>query len=220
MIQVVLIKQGKKFKAEYVNRLAWDIKKALGLPHYRHLYTDDPEGVDTDLVNVHLLHQLTGGVPLEGWWNKMALFRKKGIKEKDRILWMDLDTVILGNLGFLFTRGQSEPFIMLRDFFYPDKHWNSSIMLIQGNAYSWIWEEFVRDTAFYRKCGGDQQAIEYMLRERKMEPAVAQDLWPGMIFSYKADCLEGVPSGARIVCFHGRPMPHEVGWDPRKRKAA
>jgi len=215
MIQVVLIKQGKKFSAEYVNRLAWDIKKALGLPHYRHLYTDDPDHVDTDLVNVHLLHQLTGGVPLEGWWNKMALFRDRAIKEKDRILWLDLDTVILGNIDFLFAR--SDPFVMLRDFFYPDKHWNSSIMLIEGNAYSWIWDQFVSNMNFYQRCGGDQQAIEYMLREKNLEPVLAQDLWPGKIVSYKADCLEGVPPNAQIVCFHGRPMPHEVKWDPRNR---
>jgi len=34
--------------------------------------------------------------------------------------------------------------------------------------------------------------------------------------SYKVHCRAGVPAGARVVCFHGRPKP----WDPGVRLEA
>jgi hypothetical protein len=37
-----------------------------------------------------------------------------------------------------------------------------------------------------------------------------QDMYPGQVLSYKVDCKYGLPYGARVVRFHGRPRPHEV----------
>jgi hypothetical protein len=47
--------------------------------------------------------------------------------------------------------------------------------------------------------------------QMRQEVDILQEMHPGEFVSYKTHCTKGVPDGARVVCFHGRPRPHEVG---------
>jgi len=41
-----------------------------------------------------------------------------------------------------------------------------------------------------------------------------QDIVPGQLVSFKAQCSDGVPDDARVVFFHGLPRPHETAlWN-------
>lgn len=35
--------------------------------------------------------------------------------------------------------------------------------------------------------------------------------WGSNVVSWKVHCRDGIPSGADVVCFHGKPRPWEVG---------
>ena len=61
--------------------------------------------------------------------------------------------------------------------------------------------------------GGDQRVIERVMAGRA---TFWDDVVPGQVVSYKVHCRAGVPAGARVVCFHGRPKP----WDPGVRLEA
>ena len=67
-------------------------------------------------------------------------------------------------------------------------------------------------TTHMRRCTtarlwGDQGFIA----ETETPAALWQDILPGQIVSWKADCKQGVPKEARVVYFHGNPRPWTVG---------
>ena len=95
----------------------------------------------------------------------------------------------------------------------------------------WILDSFVKDYASKatwkerpngawlmarrKRFRGDQEWLrDLMLKHKQIQVVLAQDVFPG-IYSYKVDVRDGksLPDDARIVCFHGRPRPHEVCGD-------
>jgi hypothetical protein len=62
---------------------------------------------------------------------------------------------------------------------------------------------------------GDGEWLRQYLERVHFPVTMAQDVMPGIV-SYKRDVLgrNTPPDGARIVCFHGRPRPHEMA-DPK-----
>jgi hypothetical protein len=204
----VTIKCGDKFTNEYVLNLHASIRRhcTKDIPFY--CITDDP--FHRDLWPVMTIPLVENG--LQGWWNKMVLFDKQ-YDLPSRIMWIDLDTVIIGNIDFLLDYNGS--LMMLRDF-YHEKSFASGLMIIDRPAYAgWVWYEFEKNQDKYLSMGGDQNALEAIFQAEKIRPDTFQARWPGKVISYKAHCCEGdffkgIPEGARIVCFHGRPMPHEI----------
>lgn len=142
-----------------------------------------------------------------GWWAKMELFRPD---LRGDFLFLDLDMSIVGPIEDLFSHGG---LALMRDVYRPGGL-QSSIMLLPEKCRSGIWEEwkiYPHHWARRYERGGDQAFLErFWLRKAKR----LQDLAPGQIVSYKADNVAalGVPIGARVICFHGKPRPWEVGF--------
>lgn len=153
----------------------------------------------------------TGIAPLEadkgvaGWWNKIALFRPGILPKGERALYVDLDTIITGDLtdieGY---RGKSA---ILKDFYHP-QHMNSSVMAWEVGCLDHIWQAWDRSGRPQFDPRGDQRFIEAL----QPKADYWQDMLRGQIVSYKVDCKKGVPKDTRVVCFHGKPRPHEVNW--------
>ena len=204
MIQIVTIKWGTKYGPEYVNRLFVAVKRNVTFPAVFTCLTDDPQGIEAWIQTMPL------GFGLEGWWNKLALFHVSFPTDLRRIIWMDLDTVITGDIDFLACyRGD---FAMLRDFYYPTEA-ATGIMLLRAGVYPGIWKDFI-ETRPEAKFHSDQEFICDWLRRNNRTVDIIQDIFPGRIVSYKADCQgQGLPDKARIVCFHGDPKPHQVKDD-------
>src|SRR5690606_11441757 len=83
-------------------------------------------------------------VPLEdvdliGWWSKMELFNPDGPLGSEDLFYMDLDTVIVGDLNRLIAavRGRRN-LVMLSDFYHPE-HPASGVMYIPARAKARIW---------------------------------------------------------------------------------
>ena len=56
----------------------------------------------------------------------------------------------------------------------------------------------------------DQHLIESLLKAHKWNVDIIQNIVK--TYSYKLHCKDGVPEDASVVCFHGKPRPHEIGW--------
>ena len=139
------------------------------------------------------------------WWCKMEMFRLPG-----PVLYMDLDTVITGNLGPLLDTALSKQFTVLRDFNPHARDMGSGLMAWSGDMGD-LYRAFKADPARHMaennsgRWLGDQGFIE--------RHTSARSYWqvecPGAVVSWKKHCQVGIPGGARVVCFHGKPRP----WD-------
>lgn len=139
-----------------------------------------------------------------GWWSKVEAFRLSG-----PILYMDLDTTICGDLAPLFR--SDLPFVVLRDFNPKAREIGSGIMAWGGDM-SALYETFKVDPQGHiaanqtARWWGDQGFIEQHGPAREYWQNVA----PGAVVSWKKHCQGGIPDGARVVAFHGKPRPWEV----------
>lgn len=142
-----------------------------------------------------------------GWWAKMEVFRPS---IKGPVLFFDLDTSIVGGLGDI---AAIDRLSIMRDVYRPHGL-QSSMMYLPEGARERIWLEWIDRPEhwmrIYRK-GGDQAFLERFWLEKANR---WQDLLPAQIVSYKADRIaeRGIPENARVVIFHGRPRPWQVGW--------
>lgn len=201
MIKVAcVLKSGGDFDWDYVSRLREGVRAHLTLDHEFVCLTDIVEKSEHFIDDTVI--PLTRGWP--GWWSKLELFGVEG-----PLLYFDLDTMIVGNIDPLAAMMyDAEPTLqIIHDFYHPTLY-QSTLMGWGPYSMSHVLDKFaVRADRTMRNHGGDQQWLM-----AAGVPMTAIDL-PG-IYSYKVHVQgKGVPDDARVVCFHGRPRPHEVGWE-------
>lgn len=143
-----------------------------------------------------------------GWWSKIELFRLP-----PPVLFFDLDTMIVGSLAAIAAEADKWQFTMLQDF-YRETGLGSG-MMAWGVPMDALYAKFVEDDprGWMEKCdsAGDQFFIELNVNHSGVKRW--QDVLPGQVVSYKAHVKgKGVPKDARVVCFHGRPKPRDIGW--------
>ena len=140
-----------------------------------------------------------------GWWAKMELFAPWN-RHLRPCLYLDLDTYVLEEIDDLLEY-EFEDFWMLRNFNIPERG-GSGVMLIPEDV-EHIWRKWIVDPETHMKRHekrGDQGFLEQFPFKR------LQDRFDG-IGSYKRNKLQDDPKGFRVVCFHGKPKPHETnGW--------
>jgi uncharacterized Rossmann fold enzyme len=210
MLNIVCVQQGN-FEgrgSEYVNVLFDMVSRNLaeGFKGRFVCFTDDPRGLDEGITERPLLKGLNG------WWNKLYLFAPGLFDEGDHILYFDLDTLITGRLDEIAS--YTGEFAILRDLLHGEQgvynKWQSAVMSWRAGFGSHLWQRF-DEQGFPDISGGDQAWIE-----RNQDNAdILQDLYPGLFSSYKKSGRKH-PKTESVVCFHGRPRPHEVidGWVP------
>jgi hypothetical protein len=195
--------------AEYVNILFDSVRRNLedGAEGRFVVFTDQvaPAGYAPGIEVAFLPPGLTG------WWNKLALFAPGTFADGDRIVYLDLDTLITGPLDAL--AAYDGPFAILKDFYRPTGM-QSSVMAWAAGEQAELWDSFLRAGCPQDNPGGDQWWME--LHACKGRVRFLQTLFPDFFVSYKVS--GGVlPQKASVVVFHGTPRPHEVttGWVPR-----
>jgi hypothetical protein len=203
-ITICCIKQGDKYDSEYVNRLYRMVRRHAPVDVDFLCYTDDAAGIDLAIRTEPLLSRAPG------WWQKISLFRDRlpGV-ETDRILFLDLDVVIVGDLSEMI--GESGDFIACRD--WPpevrqqDMSFNSSVFLLRVGSQPRIWSGFdeVRIPSGWHATDQEWITTHIPAGDRRFFP---YDWTP----SYKLRRLqESYPPEAKVILFHGRPKPHECG---------
>lgn len=204
MLNIACVKWGEKYTAESVNILYDMVQRNLpeGYPGRFVCFTDNPEGLSPGIQ----VAELPPG--LIGWWNKLALFREGAFPDGDRILFFDLDTIIVGKLDEI--AAYDGPFAILRDFYRPYEL-GSAVMCWRAGEKKEIWEKYEKEGR-PEIIGGDQVWMTILVKDA----VILQDVFPGSFVSYKKDCHPYPPRGAKVVCAHGVPKPWQItsGWVP------
>lgn len=205
MINIACLKWGTKYGPEYVNRLYNGIEKNSTLPFELHCFTDDNSGI-IDEVKVH---DLPHSDAVSSWWNKIWLFSNEvPFKKNDRIFYLDLDTLITGNIDFLLL-DNTEGLVMLQDFYWGEAKTAtqsaSGVMSWEAGRFCHLWSSFIQNPAAAIESVAPHGDQEFIGRTAKSNIKYWQDLYPNQIVSFKVDCNKGLPANAKIVCFHGEP---------------
>lgn len=196
MIEVVCVKVGDKYGPDYVNRLGSMVRRHLSLDHTFRCVTDDPEGVDAEVLPVEEPY-------LPGWWQKLTVFKPEPWGLEHPILFLDLDVVILGSLDD-FAREDTD-FAIIKDFRYDC--YNSSVFWLRPGSRPEVWTNFTMDVM--ERYPGDQNWITECVPDATLWP-------PEWMVSYKRSIRRRLwlnrppPPDARVVVFHGYPKPHQV----------
>jgi len=194
-----VLKSGGEYGTEQVARLRDGVARNLKAAH-RFVCLSD---IDVPCERI----ALKDGLP--GWYSKIELFDRA--RFPGDVFYMDLDTIILGPLDDI-VRGHR--FTVLRNFWVDAKHPRIGSGLMAWSVdLSAIYTRFqadaqtLMDGANTRDNWGDQGIIQ---RLTPVPPTKWQDVHPGRVVSWKMHCKAGVPHGASVVCFHGRPRPWET----------
>jgi hypothetical protein len=228
MIHVICLKHGDKYDSRYVDKLynmvLRNTRRKLGRDFTFTCYTDSRVGIDPAIRWIELPRK-----DLMGWWHKLWFFSPEFIITigPGQVLYLDLDTVIVGNIDeYMDYTSTQAPLAILRDMGTRNNqppasvNWGSAIMSWPVGWGQEIWKEFTRDVGQQMRGHGhgDQGYIKYVVKPKDV--ALWQDILTGnsKVISYKWDIRDPnqgtpdppVPPGTSIVCFHGRPWPHEV----------
>jgi len=202
MLNVCLVWTNKKYPVDYVNNMVSMIRRNMPDIDYEIvLFTDKTmsafdSGFDGGIIAVNEFG-------LNGWWNKLLLFNWKWHQLEDKILYFDLDMVIVNKLDYfcsnngVFTTGYR--------FAKPNDSAliGSTLMSIPAEYGQWMWDKYKKEGSNKR---GDQEYLQ--------DVWMAEEHWnKKKLISYKWNCKNGLPKEAIAVSFHGRPDPHEVGDD-------
>lgn len=213
MLNVVCVQTGNYLGrgVEYVENLRRGVSANLTVPHRFVVVTDDDPANYPGARAVPSRHG--------GWWEKLRLF-EPGLFT-DRVMFLDLDTVVLKNIDHI--AAYDGPFATLEDFWRPGRGLGPAVMLFDPAYAGTLYEEWAAE-GFPKNGHGDQAWLENRDQGRfRKSVDILQRLFPGEFVSYKEHCTSRgrgwrdvadqvpPPTEARVVCFHGRPRPHEVG---------
>lgn len=225
MLNVVCLKWGTKYGPGYVNRLYHMVGRQLRRRFRFHCLTEDPSGLDAGIVVLPLV--CSPG--LSGWWYKLSLFAPEFFGLRGRLLYLDLDVVIAGNIDFLCD--VPGDFVILRNW-SRKRMWNSSVMRFVIGAHADVWRGFQdKAESIMTSCNGDQEWIFQCIPEAATWPAekivsykksLDSRAFPllaklgGEHFGLRAPARldTPLPATAAIVVFHGKPDPEDVAYRP------
>lgn len=151
-----------------------------------------------------------------GWWLKCHLFGDW--TDRESLLYMDLDTRIVGPMDEIFALANSLPArdIVLRDFYRGGRTIGSGFMLLSNACRALLWDKWLADPeGWIQRLGhrGDQGFLESVFSEIPDHLERWQDVVPGKVLSFKVDIRDKrltSAAGASVVAFHGRPRPWSV----------
>lgn len=145
----------------------------------------------------------------KGWWSKMTIFDVDLLPGP--VLYLDLDTIIVGDLGPFVKRTETT---LIRGFHGKRRPFGSGVMFLTEQDRHRLFVQFKKQAyhhmTYFR---GDQDYISASIEDAR----TWQEDLPGSLVSYKLDCVakfEGkLPTSACVVCFHGNPRPADMPAD-------
>lgn len=214
-------KYGQRYSPADVRRLQRMVKANLPRPHQFVVVTDEPLEFEADLDILPVCMDYTTHVP-GTCFVRLFTFSPMAKHLGTRVLQMDLDTVIVGNLEWIVDR--PEPLVMWRNpsrlpYHKPDKpgrpFYNTSLLLHRTGTMPWLWAGFTPDAPKHRDdqwylsdaLGPDMPFFDGV---NDGVYRLARDDTPGSGVSGE------LPPNARIVTFPGSEGKH---WDPAIRAA-
>ncbi len=137
----------------------------------------------------------------KGWWAKIELFRPG--RFFGRVLYLDLDTVVVGNLDELV---EHKGIIDLIDWGWKTHTLCTSTMVWDAGEHEEVFTKF--DSSVKKRFRGDQDWITELGGWAVLPAHLCR--------SYRYHSVVKPPAGCAVVAMHGSPKPHEIqfGWVP------
>lgn len=215
MYTVVCMKWGDKYGPEYVNRLFNMVARNTTLPFKFVCFTDDSKGLLPE-IDARPLPQMDLPPDKERGWRKLSLFRKD-VGLEGRVLFLDLDTVIVGNIDGYFT--MDGKFIFIKHWKPSEKHGigETGVYRFEAGELQFLYDEFMANMEKIKASYRHEQAyVGDVLSKRGLAAFWPQEWMP----SFKYTCMRPfplnfflepvLPKGAKMVIFHGNPTPDQA----------
>jgi len=215
--QILCIKWGTGYGADYVNRLYGMVSRNVTPPFRFICFTDDRAGIRPE-VECFDLPELGCPVPTDvpGKWRKTALWGDELFGLSGTALFLDLDVVIMGSLDPFFEIGNPDDVFLARNWIRPlERLGQTSIFRFPIGKNSYMLEDFRKDS----------QAIagKYRFEQRYVTRHVRGGVkfFPSRYVSHFRQSCSGPwilryfmaprrPRKARIVIFPGWPNPEDA----------
>jgi len=215
-VNIICMKWGTKFPAEYVNKLYGMVERNISIPFHFVCFTDNGDDIRPE-VEIQALPELDlpDNIPERGW-RKLSVFAKDFGGLSGKTLFLDLDVVIVDSIDEFFS--VPGDFLIAHDKKNPKKmEGNSSVFRFEIGKYPKILSYFEKNFEQIKNEVRHEQA--YLSREMHKLGALQfwNDTW---VPSFKYRCsptwirswfeAPSIPDNARIILFHGLPNPPEA----------
>jgi len=213
--QIICMKWGSSYSADYVNRLYNMIARYTTPPFKLYCLTNEPEGIKPE---VEIRPCPAVGIPAamrDGGWRKVSLWAPEVVGLSGECLFLDLDIIITGSLDDFFTyQGQSDYMVMRNYTTMNRRIGNTSVFRFTVGSHPDVLESLLANPQEMRTRYSNSQT--YISNTIK-----SMDFWPdGWIRQFKVHCLHPFPlrlflqprsfKDAKIVVCTGHPTPDEL----------
>lgn len=213
---VVCLKWGDMYGPEYVNRLFAMVSRNVDSPVRFVCFTEDATGLRDD-IEIKALPDFPEP-PYKyarycSAWRKLALFDAAKLGLEGRVLFLDLDIVILRSIEPLFEG--AAPFMMLENWYQPGKG-QASVMRFDGDSMKPVLTRYLADPIAVLEEFVTEQ--EYIWAKAISGASFFDDR---LCLSFKKHVMHSglmrfssrhyeTPKGASMLVFHGRPNPPDA----------
>ena len=222
--QVICAKWGSKYGPEYVNRLYGMVARNLTPPFRLLCFTDSTDGIRTE-VQCYPMPELRCPTPARtrGKWRKVTLWDENLHGLSGPALFVDLDSVIVGDLDGYFSYGDPDDVILARNWARPfQRLGQTSVFRFPLGKNGHVLRNFEKDPqGIADRFRYEQHFVTHSIGSRlKFWP-------PAWTRHFRIHCLGSLPmrylrearlpGNARIVTFAGGPNPGDVvdgRWSP------
>jgi hypothetical protein len=238
MLEVITMEIGAKYRSEYVRVLSRMLRDNLSIDYRLNVVTDRPQVYgQKDNPDDPIISASNSLVRWPGWWNKLNLFNFAQFDTPGRLcLWLDLDLIILRDLGPLIEYGSARlregaDLVALKNWAQSGHGGVQSSVMLWNSANDKVRSALPYRHQIDRHCGptiyswpprndrghmwGDQ---EYITEARDLGLLSVGYFAPDFTRSYKYHAREAEPRDPAAICiFHGKPNPDEAGgWAEAK----
>jgi len=223
-------KWGKGYPADYTNTLFRALRDLNARPFRFVSVTDDPDGL---AEGIEVIPLPAFRLERENWnggkWPKLSIFAPGLFSVGTPVILMDVDVVVLGDLMPMIDRITETPGLHIihnwpnapeqwfPKLFNTNKRSNSSVVGFVAGQQDDIWNAFHEaEFAALDRERNDQEFIHNRANNRFY--------WPdGWVLSFKKNVAWHFPLNlflsisrpeGLIVCFHGKPDPHDLAGPP------
>ncbi len=218
-VNVVCMKWGTLYGADYVNRLYAMTRRNLKRPFRFMCFTDNTEGLAQGIEHAPI-PEMRVDAPYENTpWRKLALYAPQLADLEGTALFMDLDVVVVGPLDDLFDLPGD--YCIIHNWTHPKRIvGNSSVFRFEIGQFTELLDVYNTQSTqhwvdMYRI---EQTYLSHQLGRKRLT------YWPAeWCVSFKKHCLpkgplglfnrfipSKIPAGARVVVFHGHPNPDDA----------
>jgi hypothetical protein len=214
-VNVICMKWGKPFPSYYVNRLHNMVKRNLTLPFNFVCFTDDPEGIDPEIITAPIPEVNVPPANQYSPWRKLASYQENLGGLSGKTMFLDLDNIIVDNIDCFFD--YTDKFAIIENWTQLGRGiGNSSVYVYEIGKYKDLLEGFNNDPHKVVDLYDNEQIyVTKTLGTEKIE--FFPETW---CRSFKRHSVAGrigrffiepkLPEGVKILSFHGHPRPHEA----------